>query len=139
MRDVQGERDIRNIPIDRVGVRNVYYPIFVKDPSRGENGCHEQSTVASVSMSVLLPHEYRGTHMSRFIETLEEYHGRISPAPLQAITRRLRERLGASESTLRFDFPASVPPFHTLRALCATRSLLRHHRAGIYSPVRTLI
>ena len=105
MRDVQGERDLRNIPIDRVGVRNVHYPVFVMDPSRGEVGSREQPTVATVSMSVLLPHEYRGTHMSRFIETLEEYHGRISPASLQAITRRLCEKLEASESTLRFDFP----------------------------------
>ena len=105
MKDVQGERDLRNIPIDRVGVRNVHYPIFVMDPSRGEAGSCEQSTVASVSMSVLLPREYRGTHMSRFIETLEEFHGRISPVTLSSITRRLCEKLEASESTLRFDFP----------------------------------
>ncbi|MCR5346434.1 MAG: GTP cyclohydrolase FolE2 [Fretibacterium sp.] len=109
MKDVQGERDLRNIPIDRVGVRNVHYPILVMDPcacTRGESP--EQSTIATVSMSVHLPREYRGTHMSRFIETLEEYHGKISPATLQAITRRLRERLEASESTLRFDFPYFV-------------------------------
>ncbi|MCR4819391.1 MAG: GTP cyclohydrolase FolE2 [Fretibacterium sp.] len=105
MKDVQGEKDLRNISIDRVGVRSVHYPIFVMDPSRAEESCREQPTVASVSMSVLLPHEYRGTHMSRFIETLEEYHGRISPATLSSITRRLCEKLEASESTLRFDFP----------------------------------
>ena len=68
MKDVQKERDLRNIAIDRVGVRDVNYPITVMDPLNGT-----QATIASVSMSVLLPHEYRGTHMSRFIETLEEY------------------------------------------------------------------
>ena len=56
-------------------------------------------------MSVMLPHEYRGTHMSRFIETLEEYHGRVSPSNLEAITRRLCEKLHASESSVCFKFP----------------------------------
>ena len=78
MKDVQKERDLRNIAIDRVGVRDVNYPITVMDSLNGM-----QAIIASVSMSVLLPHEYRGTHMSRFIETLEEY----GPA---------RHRLGAS-------------------------------------------
>ncbi|MBR1671512.1 MAG: GTP cyclohydrolase I FolE2 [Fretibacterium sp.] len=107
MKDVQGERDFRNIPINRVGVRNVYYPILVVAPSsaEGENVCREQSTVASVSMSVLLPHEFRGTHMSRFIETLEKCHGRISLATLPSIARGLRDRLDAPEAALRFDFP----------------------------------
>ena len=73
MKDVQKERDLRNIAIDRVGVRDVNYPITVMDPLNGT-----QATIASVSMSVLLPHEYRGTYMSRFIETLEEYKGLIS-------------------------------------------------------------
>ena len=67
MKDVQREPDLRKIAIDRVGVRDVSYPITVKDLFNGT-----QATIASVSMSVLLPHEYRGTHMSRFIETLEE-------------------------------------------------------------------
>ena len=67
MKDVQREPDLRKIAIDRVGVRDVSYPITVKDLFNGT-----QSTIASVLMSVLLPHEYRRTHMSRFIETLEE-------------------------------------------------------------------
>ena len=86
MKDVQKELDTRNIQIDRVGVTRVSYPIIALDH---EN--RTQSTIASVSMSVMLPREYRGTHMSRFIETLEEYHGRVSPSNLEAITRRLCE------------------------------------------------
>lgn len=100
MKDVQQERDLRRIAIDRVGVRDVSYPIVVMDPSNGT-----QTTVASVSMSVLLPHDYRGTHMSRFIETLEEYKGRISPTTLKSLAEHLRSKLDASEASIEFDFP----------------------------------
>ncbi len=100
MKDVQKERDMRNVAIDRVGVRNVCYPISVMDPDNGT-----QSTVASVSMSVLLPHDYRGTHMSRFIEILEKYKGKIAPSTLHHITESLRERLDADEASIELDFP----------------------------------
>lgn len=100
MKDVQKEQDSRNIQIDRVGVRDVSYPIIALDPDN-----KTQSTIAKVSMSVMLPREFRGTHMSRFIETLEEYHGRVSPSNLEAITRRLCEKLQASESSVSFEFP----------------------------------
>ena len=69
MRDVQKELDQRNIQIDRVGVKGVSYPIILMDKDN-----KTQNTIASVSMSVMLPREYRGTHMSRFIEALEEFH-----------------------------------------------------------------
>lgn len=100
MKDVQKEYDSRNIQIDRVGVRNVNYPIITLYQDGGT-----QSTIARISMSVLLPSEYRGTHMSRFIETLEEYRGRVSPHNLEGFTRRLCEKLNASESSVRFRFP----------------------------------
>ena len=100
MKDVQKERDLRNIPIDRVGVRGVSYPILVMDQQNGT-----QSNVASVSMSVSLPHDYRGTHMSRFIETLEEYRGQLTPGALESVTRRLREKLDATEASIQLRFP----------------------------------
>ncbi|MBQ7262988.1 MAG: GTP cyclohydrolase I FolE2 [Synergistaceae bacterium] len=100
MRDVQSEKDPRNISIDRVGVRNVHYPVLVMDRQEGT-----QPTVASVSMSVLLPHEHRGTHMSRFIEALERYRGLLSPTEIESIVQHLRERLEASEASIRLDFP----------------------------------
>jgi GTP cyclohydrolase I len=56
-------------------------------------------------MSVSLPHEYRGTHMSRFIEALEEYKGKIGPATLEALVRRLCSKLDATEAEIRFQFP----------------------------------
>ena len=100
MRDVQKEKDSRKIQIDRVGVKGVSYPVILMDKDN-----KIQNTIANVSMSVMLPHEYRGTHMSRFIETLEEYCGQVSPANLDAFTTRLCEKLNASESSVIFEFP----------------------------------
>ena len=100
MRDVQKEADGRNIQIDRVGVKGVSYPVILLDRDN-----KTQNTVAKISMSVMLPHEYRGTHMSRFIETLEEFYGRVSPSNLEAFTKRLCEKLDASESSVSFEFP----------------------------------
>jgi len=103
MRDVQKEKDSRQVVIDRVGVRNVSYPVVVMDRESGT-----QDTVALISMSVLLPHEYRGTHMSRFIETLEEFKGKIGPATLEGLTERLRSKLDATEAEIEFQFPYFV-------------------------------
>ena len=100
MRDVQKESDERKIQIDRVGVKGVRYPVILLDRDN-----KVQNTVAKISMSVMLPHEYRGTHMSRFIETLEEFYGRVAPSNLEAFTRRLCEKLDASESSVSFEFP----------------------------------
>lgn len=100
MRDVQKDFDTRNIQIDRVGVKGVSYPVILMDRNNTT-----QSTIAKISMSVMLPKEYRGTHMSRFIETLEEFYGRVSPSNLEAFTRRLCEKLEAHESSVRFEFP----------------------------------
>ena len=57
--DIQSRRDTRRIPIDRVGVRGLRHPIRVKDRNGGE-----QSTVATFTMNVALPHEFKGTHVA---------------------------------------------------------------------------
>ncbi len=100
MRDVQSERDSRRISIDRVGVSSVSYPIVVLDQKQ-----NIQHTVARVTMSVSLPHEYRGTHMSRFIEVLDEFQGRVTFSSLEAITEDLRKVLDAECAELDFSFP----------------------------------
>ena len=64
--DVQAQPDDRGFPIDRVGVRGLAYPITVMDRALGK-----QNTVGQLSLSVSLPHDVRGTHMSRFIEIIE--------------------------------------------------------------------
>lgn len=100
MRDVQNERDSRKIPIDLVGVRNLSYPIIVLD--RQQN---EQRTVAEISMAVSLPHHYRGTHMSRFIEVLEEFQGKVTLSQMEHITEHLRKVLHADRAEITFQFP----------------------------------
>ena len=100
MRDVQSELDKRNIPIDRVGVSGISYPIIVLDRERGT-----QETVADVAMAVALPHEYRGTHMSRFVEALEDFRGKITPHELEGLTDHLIDRLEAHKAEATFRFP----------------------------------
>ena len=67
LKDVQSEQDRRNIPLKHAGIKNLRWPVTLKDKERGE-----QHTVAQVSMSVDLPHDLRGTHMSRFVEVLQQ-------------------------------------------------------------------
>ena len=80
MKDVQGSADVRNMPIQKVGIRNIRYPITVRDKSRDT-----QQTVANVSLSVNLPHTNRGTHMSRFIEVLDRFKNEVSYQGLDLI------------------------------------------------------
>ena len=63
--DVQGHADTRNIPINKVGIKDIYHPVRIRDRSGGE-----QHTVARFNMYVNLPHDFKGTHMSRFVEIL---------------------------------------------------------------------
>lgn len=100
MDDVQNHRDDRGIPIDQVGVTDLRYPIVVLD--RKEK---QQSTIASLTMSVNLPQEFKGTHMSRFIEVLNEHHGEVTLHTLPAILKRLKERLSARSARIEVRFP----------------------------------
>ena len=76
MPDMQKSHDDRNIAIDKVGVKDIRYPIVVMDKSK-----EQQQTVARINMYVDLPHHFKGTHMSRFIEILNQYHGQVSIDP----------------------------------------------------------
>ena len=100
LEDVQGRPDERGIDINQAGVRDLRYPITVLDRARGE-----QQTVASLSMSVGLPYRFKGTHMSRFIEAIEEYRGEITMRTLPAILRELRGRLDAESARVEARFP----------------------------------
>ena len=73
MKDIQNERDFRNIPINEVGIKNLRYPITVRDRRDGS-----QHTVATINMYVDLPHMYKGTHMSRFVEMLHLLQPEVS-------------------------------------------------------------
>lgn len=100
MRDVQSERDMRDMPIDRVGISSLFWPIQVLDRSFGT-----QDTVAEVSLSVMLPRDYRGTHMSRFIEVLGDHENKITFHNMEHILTSLCERLDADEAHAQFKFP----------------------------------
>jgi len=90
MEDIQNHRDYRNIDIDQVGVKGISYPITVLDKDMGE-----QQTVALINMYVNLPRYYKGTHMSRFVEILNEHSRRISLQNFTVILKEMKERLTA--------------------------------------------
>jgi len=73
MDDVQGRADSRQIPINKVGIKDIYHPVRVRDRTAGE-----QHTVANFNMYVALPHNFKGTHMSRFVEVLHQHEREIS-------------------------------------------------------------
>jgi GTP cyclohydrolase IB len=97
--DIQSSRDERKIPIDRVGVREVLYPISLRVKDNGT-----QQTVGKFTLTVDLPHEFKGTHMSRFLEVLGEHNHDISPETIPDILLRLRERLKSETSHLDVTF-----------------------------------
>ena len=101
--DVQANPDGRRVPIAKVGVRNIRFPISVKDRRKAA-----QHTVATIDMSVDLPHHFKGTHMSRFMEILNSHDGEISGDALPAILRTMRERLDAETAHMRVSFPYFV-------------------------------
>ena len=98
--DVQSLPDNRNIPLDRVGIKNIRYPITVLDKCKGT-----QQTVASVNMYVNLPHQFKGTHMSRFIEILNDYRREINVRTFAGILSEMKQRLNTEEAHLEVDFP----------------------------------
>jgi len=100
MKDIQQSRDQRGIDIDKVGVKGIRYPITVQDKVRGE-----QQTVALVNMYVNLPHEFRGTHMSRFVEILNEHRGSVNVNSLPKILTEIKKRLNAEAAHMEVCFP----------------------------------
>ena len=100
MLDVQNQPDHRNLDIDKVGVKNIRYPITVKDKAKGS-----QRTVANINMYVDLPKDYKGTHMSRFIEILSEYRHQISIDSIPRILEEMKKRLNAHSAHMEITFP----------------------------------
>jgi len=101
--DIQKTPDGRNIPIDKVGVRNVKYPIAVMDRS-----ADRQHTIGTFTLTVDLPSEFKGTHMSRFMEALGEHGREISVAGLVPLVESLKERLHAQQAHIDVRFPYFV-------------------------------
>lgn len=100
LRDKQNERDFRKLRIDKVGVRGLRFPIQVRDKAR-----IFQNTVATVGMFVDLPHHFKGTHMSRFIEVLNAHGGSIHVENINEILRAMQKKLNAATAHLEIQFP----------------------------------
>ncbi|NDA10429.1 MAG: GTP cyclohydrolase I FolE2, partial [Verrucomicrobia bacterium] len=100
LHDTQSSPDFRNLRIDKVGVKGLRYPIVVRDRSRAT-----QNTVATVALAVDLPHQFKGTHMSRFLEVLQDHGGLIHVQSIPKILRALQNKLHAESAHLELDFP----------------------------------
>jgi len=103
MIDVQNRRDERNLEIKKVGVKGIHYPVIVLDRVNGV-----QHVNATINMYVNLPHHFKGTHMSRFVEVLNEYRGRINIKTFRVILANMREKLNAKSAHMEIEFPYFV-------------------------------
>jgi GTP cyclohydrolase I len=127
--DVQGRADTRRIPINRVGIKDIKHPVRVKDRSAGE-----QHTIATFNMYVNLPHNFKGTHMSRFVEVL---HGEreISVESFRGMLEKMTERLEADAGHIEMSFSFFVmkkAPVSGVESLMDYRaSLIGERRNGV--------
>jgi GTP cyclohydrolase I len=100
LEDVQSSSDLRNIRIDQVGVKGLLHPITLKDKRR-----ETQSTVAEFTLAVDLPHNFKGTHMSRFVEILNAHGNELSASEMPRVLYELRSRLHADCAHIKMTFP----------------------------------
>jgi GTP cyclohydrolase IB len=98
--DVQSAPDSRQLAIDKVGIKAIRHPVRIQERS-GE----VQHTVALFNMYVGLPHQFKGTHMSRFVEILEAHEREITVESFQVMLREMVERLEAEEGQIEMSFP----------------------------------
>jgi GTP cyclohydrolase I len=126
--DVQGHADTRQLPINRVGIKDIRHPVRVKDRSAGE-----QHTIATFNMYVGLPHNFKGTHMSRFVEILHAER-EISVESFRAMLTGMTTRLEADTGHIEMSFPFFVmkkaPVSGVESLLDYGASLIGEHRQG---------
>src|SRR5580700_9361689 len=124
--DVQGRADTRHLPINRVGIKDIRHPVRVKDRSAGE-----QHTIATFNMYVSLPHNFKGTHMSRFVEIL---HGEreISVESFRAMLEKMTSRLEADTGHIEMTFPFFV----IKKAPVSGVESLMDYQAGLFGEYR---
>src|SRR5688500_1180331 len=101
--DIQSSRDTRCIPINKVGIKDILHPVRVQDRSGGE-----QHTVARFNMYVDLPHDFKGTHMSRFVEILNMHEREIGVESFKEMMTEMTERLEAQSGHIEMAFPYFV-------------------------------
>lgn len=103
MEDVQGRADTRQIAIDKVGIKDIRHPVRVSDRSGGE-----QHTIATFNMYVNLPHNFKGTHMSRFVEILNRHEREITVQSFKEMLTEMTEVLEAEAGHIEMRFPYFV-------------------------------
>jgi GTP cyclohydrolase IB len=127
--DVQGHADTRRIPINKVGIKDIYHPVKVKDRSAGE-----QHTVANFNMYVSLPHNFKGTHMSRFVEILNRHEREISVDSFGKMLEEMTTHLDAELGHIEMSFPYFVmkkAPVSAVESLMDYKaSIFGERRAG---------
>lgn len=104
LEDVQNRPDTRGIAIDEVGICGLRYPIAVWDQAHAK-----QDTIAEISLAVALPAEVKGTHMSRFLEILDEHSGELTQRTLPTLLRDVHRRLETDDAQITVAFPYFVP------------------------------
>ncbi len=100
MKDIQNTPDRRNIALKEAGIKNLSYPITILDKHNSE-----QETVADISMSVSLPHHFKGTHMSRFLEVLTSTGCKFTGSTIPHVLSALKNNLEAESARIKIEFP----------------------------------
>ena len=98
--DVQALPDSRKLAIDKVGVKALRHPVRISERSGSV-----QHTIATFNMYVALPHHFKGTHMSRFVEILEAHEREITMQSFQAMLKEMTQKLEAEEGHIEMSFP----------------------------------
>ena len=101
--DTQNSIDTRHIAIDKVGIKDIKHPVVVSDRSG-----REQHTVANFNMYVNLPDKYKGTHMSRFVEILNQHEYEITVQSFKRMIEEMVELLNAESGNIEMSFPYFV-------------------------------
>lgn len=97
--DVQGSPDPRRLPINQVGIRDIRHPVRIRERAGGD-----QHTVATFSMYVNLPHHFKGTHMSRFVEILNSHEREITVGSFRDMLHEMTQRLEADNGDIEMRF-----------------------------------
>ena len=101
--DVQNRSDTRQLPINKVGIKDVYHPVRIKNRLGGE-----QHSVANFNMYVALPHNFKGTHMSRFVEILHKHEHEITVDSFRVMLSEMTSHLQAEVGHIEMSFPFFV-------------------------------
>jgi GTP cyclohydrolase FolE2 len=126
--DVQAITDRRNIYINQVGVKSLVHPVRIASANGGV-----VSSVATVDMTVGLPPEVKGTHMSRFVEVLQQHDDALDAAGFAGLLSRMIKRLDADTGMIEMRFPYFISkraPVSGVSSLLDYKVMLRGERTA---------